>query len=182
MNNKDLIESLEKDIDACISDRNNMEKAKENMKKETLEIASNNARLFFDEEYNTLVAMLAHFDSAKVRVKDNMKKTYNVSDDLCIVLEYRTAYSDGTQILSHKFYDREKGFCIGFSDKDMKYWFDWLGNSINDRMSDKSCEMILELFGTEEKTLHTLDVFRMFVCDVLQSMHDAISESNDKLS
>lgn len=168
------IESLIKDIDACISDRNSMIQKKKELKLDVSKVILINYESFFKTEVKRYEDVLNSIHNKGIWVKDRLKDKFAIGD------KWLEVYSDGYNIAFRYQYSNISSF--GW-EPDANCVPDIL--STPDKILNRSenwFAMMNTFFGSEEKTLATLAFIRQFVVKVLQSMHDYISVKNTELA
>ena len=168
------IESLIKDIDACISDRDSMIQKKKELKLDASKVILINYESFFKPEVERYVDVLNSLYEKRIYPTNRVKDNFAIGDKSLEV------YSDGYNIAFYYEYSNNSSFGWEFS-----------ANCVPDALatpdkilgrSENWFAMINTFFGSEEKTLATLAFIRQFVVKVLQSIHDYISEKNTELA
>ena len=168
------IEKLVNGINACISDRTRMLAEKNEMKKMCAETIRKNYGEIFLPKVEELKEIISIMYKNAVYVKKRVDSEFQSGENT--VMQVR---SDGdTYEYTYQGYDKCIGWLHGNTDLLKKFQAE---DDILRFETDKY-RLLMDFFGTEEKTINAVKFMQSITVSVLQSMSERISEFNSELA
>ena len=168
------IESLVKDIDACVADRDAMLQKKAELKMKSAQTVLENFKNFFFSEADELHKLLRDFGVKRVYASLKGHLVYEIGGGNFKLNPYSDYFS---------FLFESNGCRDGWYSSPEDLLSDLTRRANNAAKENTSIlELLLTFFGTEDSKLKVLDSYRDAVVKDLQSMNDNICNNNYALS